>query len=147
MPNGRNAGRLFSDCTNEHGHGEWHSFTKEPEVGETVTCTNCKAKFIVAPDGKLARVNWASGPSFAEIAEVLKVPTDHIMAMHQQGETFIVLYTPVLPDDLDLMTDEPEVYSASVKRDADGIPVVFGEPELRPGMWANIRAQMEEGLG
>lgn len=143
MPDGKNAGRLFPDCTNEHGHGEYHSFAKKPQPGETATCTVCGTQFVVEPNGKLAKVAWAVAPDFAEVAEVLKLPTDHIMGMHEKGGEFLVLYTPVLDDALD---DDPDVYSVTLKRDADGILVAFGQPELRPGMWAEIRQRME-GLG
>lgn len=88
-------------------------------------------------------VRFGVAPDFAEVAETLKVPTDHIMAMREGGEGFLVLYTPSLPDDLDPLTDNPDVYSVSLRRDSDGILVRFGEPSLMPGAWENIRRQME----
>lgn len=54
MPNGRNAGRLFADCENEHGYGSSHLVADlddnpidRPMVdGEVVMCHLCKRKFL-----------------------------------------------------------------------------------------------------
>lgn len=87
---------------------------------------------------------WASGPMFAEVAEAVGVPTDHILGMNprNQGQEISVLFAPELSEDLN---EDPDVYGVLLKRDADGILVKFGEPELQPGMWAKIREQMERG--
>lgn len=147
MPNGKNAGRLFPDCTNEHGHGEWHSFEKKPAPGDIVTCTSCQSRFVCGPDGKLARVAWAKSPEFAEVAEALGCPTDHIIATQFTDGFYVALYTPNMPDDLDPLTDDPPIYEAAFSRDADGILVKYGVPKLSGTKWSDIRAQMEEELG
>lgn len=54
MPNGRNAGRLFADCENEHGYGASHAIAtlddeplgREPIDGEVVMCHLCKRKLL-----------------------------------------------------------------------------------------------------
>lgn len=41
MPNGRNAGRLFPDCVNEHGYGESHPVPEGLPVGGVFRCRVC----------------------------------------------------------------------------------------------------------
>lgn len=91
---------------------------------------------------------WARAPEFAEVAEALGIPTDHILAMlpTDQNQRCHVLYTPELPEHVTHDSD-PDVYEASLQRDADGILVVFGEPRLKPGYWAEVRRQVEDTLG
>lgn len=50
MPNGKNAGRLFSDCTNEHGYGIYHAVPKTAKPGETVACVHCGTLVLVLDD-------------------------------------------------------------------------------------------------
>lgn len=57
MPNGRNAGRLFADCTNLYGYGEWHKLRPLPRQRlrkllrmHTVECVHCHRRF---KDGEL----------------------------------------------------------------------------------------------
>lgn len=52
MPNGRNAGRLFADCTNLYGHGEWHALRPLSRqwlrrlLGlHTTECIHCHRRF------------------------------------------------------------------------------------------------------
>lgn len=87
---------------------------------------------------------FSSGPEFAEAAEVLKVPTDHIMAMMPAGGRVIVLYTPELPEDLDPETDDPKIYEVVMSRDRDGI-LHEQARRWRPGLWAELRRKMESG--
>lgn len=47
MPNGRNAGRLFADCFNEHGYGESHSGDRSAKEGDEIFCAHCGAKLLV----------------------------------------------------------------------------------------------------
>lgn len=51
MANGKNAGRLFPDCTNEHGYGEYHAVPADAAVGDTVTCHHCGQDFINTETG------------------------------------------------------------------------------------------------
>jgi uncharacterized protein YbaR (Trm112 family) len=52
MANGKNAGRLFSDCENEHGYGEYHAIDKNAKDGDRVQCSQCKRWFTIK-EGKL----------------------------------------------------------------------------------------------
>jgi hypothetical protein len=48
MANGKNAGRLFADCTNEHGYGEYHSLPRRRRFHrnpKTARCIHCKTLF------------------------------------------------------------------------------------------------------
>lgn len=52
MPNGRNAGRLFADCTNLYGYGEWHKLRRLPRrrlrrllFMRTTECVHCHRRF------------------------------------------------------------------------------------------------------
>lgn len=52
MPNGRNAGRLFADCTNLYGYGEWHTLRRLPKQRlrrllrmRTMECVHCHRRF------------------------------------------------------------------------------------------------------
>jgi hypothetical protein len=45
MANGKNVGRLFPDCTNKYGHGEYHTFDNELEEGEVAVCRSCNRTF------------------------------------------------------------------------------------------------------
>lgn len=87
---------------------------------------------------------WASGPDFAEVAEALHVPTNHIMSMQTQPDgSVLAFYTPSLPEVL-TDDDEPEVFGMGFRRDADGILQPLGEPLLRPGFWKQLREQMDQ---
>lgn len=47
MPNGRNAGRLYADCTGADGYGQSHSVAGYPEEGDEVECVHCHGRFVV----------------------------------------------------------------------------------------------------
>jgi hypothetical protein len=145
MPNGRNAGRLFPDCTNEHGHGESHALPRDVEPG-IVTCTNCEKKFLLTDDGRLQPIEWKNAPSFAEVAEVLGIPTDHIISTVAAEGAHTVLYTPNLPENLDVETDDPPIWGAQLQRDHEGILRFVSEPRLLSLTWQEIRAQMDEQI-
>lgn len=56
MPNGRNAGRLFPDCVNEYGFGEYHVLEPLPFYWlrrllgkETHVCRYCGRTFTPEP--------------------------------------------------------------------------------------------------
>jgi hypothetical protein len=51
-PNGRNAGRLFPDCTNLYGYGEWHrlrtldrQWLRKLLRLRTMECVHCHRRF------------------------------------------------------------------------------------------------------
>lgn len=98
------------------------------------------------PDGQEVETRWAIAPQFAEVAEALNVRTDQIMAMGTnlpgvppERGTFHVLYTPV--------SGEPvRVYAATLKRDADHVLVLFGQPIELPGYWEALTRRLEEEL-
>ena len=56
MANGKNAGRLFADCTNEHGYGEYHAVPKTAKPGEKVACIHCGKLLLVLDDGNAMEV-------------------------------------------------------------------------------------------
>ena len=88
---------------------------------------------------------WAKAPEFAEVAEALKIPTDHIVAMlpQKQQSEFTVLYTPELPENL-THESNPDVYAVVLKRDRSGILRAATDPVLRPGYWEGVRRRIEE---
>lgn len=88
---------------------------------------------------------WASGPAFAEVAEVLGVRTDQIMAAGNFEGRFLVLYTPTTEFDqkVDADSDIP-VFRAIMERDDERILRLLGEPQEVPGMWRELVAQLEE---
>jgi hypothetical protein len=87
------------------------------------------------------RVLWSNaGPDFAEVAEALGINTVDIMAVLTDR---IVLYTPK-PDE-----PNPEIWSAVLGRDADGILVAGGKQfiERESDMSARLHAHMVEKFG
>lgn len=93
-------------------------------------------------------VQWKHGHELAEYAEALGIETKMIMAVHP-GEQATVLYTPEL-DEANLDDPGPIMF-ARLGRDADGILVVMGEPDVASFDWAamkaNIEAEIERRLG
>lgn len=89
---------------------------------------------------------FRNGPDFAEVAEALHVPTDHVLAAlpTQEQNAYTILYSKEFPPDLDVMRDSPEVFGARLTRGPDGILVLVGE-KLLPGAWAELRRHMEQG--
>lgn len=61
MPNGRNAGRLFADCTGEHGYGESHSMPSSMRPGDIETCLHCKRTFRLRDDLTLKELQDTAG--------------------------------------------------------------------------------------
>lgn len=56
MPNGRNSGRLFSDCFNEYGYGESHPTKEDHKPGDVFECPKCEAMLKVVEDGHVERL-------------------------------------------------------------------------------------------
>ena len=89
------------------------------------------------------RAEWKSGPDLAEYAEALGVETRMIMAVHPADPT-IVIYTPEL-DETNL--DEPgPIMFATLARDADGILMVVGEPNVSSIDWQAMKANIESEI-
>ena len=63
----------------------------------------------------IGRVEWRGRTDFAEVAEALGVPTNHIMGTVPQDGRLFVMFT------LTLDPEEPDVYSAGFSRGVDGI--------------------------
>jgi hypothetical protein len=67
----------------------------------------------------MTRYEWHKAPDFAEVAEVLGIPTDCVMAMRPGQEQVLVLWTA--SDDRDLPPEQVTVKAVAMKRDGDGI--------------------------
>ena len=79
---------------------------------------------------------------FAEHAEALGINTDDIFAVATEGDNVVVvLYTRDA-------VDKPPVWLARLGRDADGVFVTMGEPELFAGgeFWDDARTAIERRL-
>jgi hypothetical protein len=95
----------------------------------------------------MPRAEWSKAPDFAEVAEALKLPTDHIMATLREGATYVALYTPTLYDDvLDRPLEEPPVYRVGLRRDRDGILRLASIPHELPSFYTRLRALVESRL-
>jgi hypothetical protein len=87
---------------------------------------------------------WKKGPDFAEVAEVLGVPTNCIMAAQPGPKKTTVLYTAE-PDEHGFDPDEP-ILCAYLARDRDGILRTLDVPIMLGLTWADMQAQIEHGL-
>lgn len=85
------------------------------------------------------RAKWERGPTFAEVAEALAVPTDQIIGMVEKDEKYLVMYSP----DEYTPENKPRVYVQTLQRDVDQIVVKFGGPTELPGYWETL----EEAIG
>ena len=88
-----------------------------------------------------ATTRWGGGPDFAQVAEALKVPTNHIMSMVDPHDgSYVVHFT------WDAEAYPPVIFEAQLRPDADGILIVCGDPVERPGMWEEVVARVEAGM-
>lgn len=87
-------------------------------------------------------VRWANRDTFAEVAEVLRVPTDLVMAAAPRADgSVFVMWTPNRGDLTGVVT-------ALLSPDADGVLVMVGQPRRVPfDVREAIRAALEERLG
>lgn len=85
----------------------------------------------------MPRAEWRGAPDFAEVAEALNVPTDHIMAVMREQATYVVLYTPSLEG------YEPPVYRVGLRRDRDGILRPADLAHELPSFYTRMRALIE----
>lgn len=84
------------------------------------------------------RAEWASRTKFAEVAEVVGVPTDCIMAaVETEGRVTVMFSRP---------EDETVVYGQAFRRDADGVLHAASEPREIPGVLDDIKRHVERDL-
>jgi hypothetical protein len=78
--------------------------------------------------------------AFAEVAEALGIPTDHIMGTVTAGpRRVLVLYTPSLEG------TNPPVYRQMLQRTGwGGVYRPMGEPEVVEGFYERLRGVMED---
>lgn len=69
----------------------------------------------------MSRVEWGTGPDFAEAAEALGIDTSQIVLASVSEPTMVVFFTP----DEDGL---PPVWRAEIERDTDSVLVVKGAP-------------------
>lgn len=86
-------------------------------------------------------VRWQDRVAFAEVAEVLGVPTDHIMGKSVVDSRVAVMWTP---DTSDLTN----ILGAVLDRDADGVLVMVGQPaKVEADIQGAIRDALRDELG
>jgi hypothetical protein len=83
------------------------------------------------------RAEWKSRDQFAELAEAVGLPTDHIISAVNPpgtpGGTFVVLYSR------DIVTKDTPVYSVVLVRDEQGILRRAAQERVIPDFWAGLR--------
>jgi hypothetical protein len=84
-------------------------------------------------------VKWAQRTRFAEVAEVLGVDTNMIMAMtvipHTRGRVLVLFTYP---------QEVTRIYKCTLRRDSQGVLHKYGPPEEVPGMYEQLTAEVEE---
>ena len=96
----------------------------------------------------MTEAQWKNAPDFHEIAEALKCQTVDIMAaLATPDGSFMAMFTPE-PD-----ADDPMIYSAMIRRDADDILVAGPRREVETTssfmekMHLEVGAKLEEEFG
>lgn len=87
---------------------------------------------------KLPKTQWAGRSEFAEYAEAIGVPTDHIMAASEIGGDTVVMYSK------DVTTDPPVIFGVKLARSPDGVLRQVTSPRELPGMWEEIQRNVEQ---
>ena len=83
------------------------------------------------------KLEWRSGPDFAELAEVLGINTDMIMMARPYPEgIWVVIYTPGFDE------GDKTAYSIVLQRDRDGILQQKSLPQAHP----DLLDELEKGL-
>jgi len=90
------------------------------------------------------RAEWAPRFFFAECAECLDITTSEVFSAMPTDEGAVVIYTPGVTES---NTETVTAYLADLRRDADGILRVFGEPRVVPDFYEKIKHGLALVLG
>ena len=86
------------------------------------------------------KTEWHGRSAFAEYAEAIGVPTDHIMAASRIGSETVVMYSQ------DVTTDPPAIFGVKLARSPDGVLRQVTAPRELPGMWEEIQHKVESDI-
>jgi hypothetical protein len=89
------------------------------------------------------RAEWAPRDVFAECAEALGITTTEVFSAMPTDDGAVVIYTPgVTTENVETVT----TYQAVLRRDAENILRVFGEPKAIPDFFDKIMRGLEVSL-